>query len=234
MTGGADPLWVIIPAAGSGNRFGGGTPKQYLPLSGRSVIEWAISPFLRRPDIAGIAVVLAPEDELWREMAPRTNRVFTVTGGDERAQSVLNGLRAIGTRADQQDWVLVHDAARPCLTDEDLQRLIETVGQDDVGGLLAVPARDTLKRSEGERVRETIDRGVVWHALTPQMFRLGPLTDALEAAMAAGAAVTDESSAMEMAGARPRLVPGRGDNIKVTRPEDLPLADFILGQTGLA
>jgi 2-C-methyl-D-erythritol 4-phosphate cytidylyltransferase len=229
-----DPLWAIIPAAGSGSRFGGETPKQYLPLSGRTVIEWAISPFLRRPGISGIAVVLAPGDELWRELAPGPDRVFTVTGGDERARSVLNGLLALRSRARPRDWVLVHDAARPCLTDEDLQRLVETVRQDDVGGLLAVPARDTLKRSEGERVRETIDRRVIWQALTPQMFRLGPLTDALEAAVAAGAAVTDESSAMELAGARPRLVAGRGDNIKVTRPEDLPLAEFILGQTGLS
>jgi 2-C-methyl-D-erythritol 4-phosphate cytidylyltransferase len=228
-----DPLWAIIPAAGYGARFGGETPKQYLPLSGRTVIEWAISPFLRRPGIAGIAVVLAPGDERWGELAPATDRVFAVTGGDERARSVLNGLLALRRRAGPRDWVLVHDAARPCLTDEDLQRLIETVRLDEVGGLLAVPARDTLKRSEGERVRETIDRRVIWQALTPQMFRLGPLIDALEAARASGAAVTDESSAMELAGARPRLVAGRGDNIKVTRPEDLPLAEFILGQTGL-
>lgn len=227
------PFWVVIPAAGSGVRFGGDRPKQYLPLAGRTVIEWAIRPFLARRDIDGIAVVLSPSDTHWQALDRLQDPVFTVKGGAERARSVLNGLLAVRERADPADWVLVHDAARPCLTDEDLDRLLAAVGPKDAGGLLAVPAEDTLKRAEGGLVESTVDRRAIWRALTPQMFRLGALIQALQAALASGATVTDESSAMEQAGARPRLVPGRGDNIKVTRPEDLPLAEFILAQAGL-
>jgi len=227
-------LWAVIPAAGAGARFGGDTPKQYLPLAGRTVIEWALRPFLDRDDVAGIAVVVSPGDDRWESLRPRTARIIDACGGAERADSVLNGLEALGGRAGPADWVLVHDAARPCLSDEDLEALLDAVGDDSPGGLLAVPVQDTLKRAdEVGRVSGTLDRRDVWRALTPQMFRYGDLRNALRTAQAAGSPVTDESSAMERSGLHPQLVLGRADNIKITRPEDLALATFILNRTGV-
>jgi len=233
MTGNEAPLWVVVPAAGSGARFGAERPKQYLPLAGRTVIEWALRPFLGRPGISGIAVVVAPGDSHWSALDLASERVFAVDGGAERAVSVLNGLVELRRRGQPADWVMVHDAARPCLTDGDLDGLIASVGDDQAGGLLAVPVQDTLKREKECRAVETVDRRFIWRALTPQMFRLDALYQALSSAIESGATVTDESSAMERAGIRPVLVPGRGDNIKVTRPEDLPMAEFILEQCGL-
>lgn len=234
MTAIGAPLWVVIPAAGAGARFGAERPKQYFPLAGRTVIEWALRPFLRRPDISGIAVVVAPGDRYWPALDVASERVFAVEGGAERAVSVLNGLVELRRRGQPADWVMVHDAARPCLNDRDLDGLIATVGDDQAGGLLAVPVQDTLKREKNGSAVETVDRRFIWRALTPQMFRLGALYEALGSAVASGTAVTDESSAMERVGVRPALVRGRGDNIKITRPEDLPMAEFILGQSGLA
>jgi 2-C-methyl-D-erythritol 4-phosphate cytidylyltransferase len=230
----AKALWVVIPGAGSGVRFGGGTPKQYLPLAGRTVIEWALRPFLARDDIAGIVVVVAPGDDRWDGLRPRSERVVTVRGGAQRAHSVLNGLEALEERAGPADWVLVHDAARPCLADEDLDTLLKTVDVDGPGGLLAVPVQDTLKRAdEDDQVVETLDRHGVWRALTPQVFPYRALIDALRSALAAGVRVTDESSAIERSGAGPKLVLGRADNIKITVPEDLALAEFILSRAGV-
>ncbi len=234
MTPGRPAYWVVIPAAGAGVRFGSNTPKQYLPLAGRTVIEWALRPFLARPDFPCIVVVLSPGDDRWEAVRPRTHRVLSVPGGAERARSVLNGLEALEERARSDDWVLVHDAARPCLTDADLERLLGAVGEDDPGGLLAAPVQDTLKQAEDGRVLGTLDRGAIWRALTPQMFRIGALTDALRSALAAGQPVTDECSAMERAGVQAKLVLGRADNIKLTRPEDLCLAAFILDRAGVA
>jgi 2-C-methyl-D-erythritol 4-phosphate cytidylyltransferase len=152
-----------------------------------------------------------------------------VTGGAERGQSVRNGLEALREWAGPDDWVLVHDAVRPCLCTEDLDRLLAELDDDPVGGLLAVPVRDTLKQADATgRVATTVDRAQLWHALTPQMFRLGLLCDALQSALARGLRVTDEAAAMEAAGFSPRLVEGRADNVKITRPEDLALAEFYL------
>lgn len=234
MTDRDRPRWVVIPAAGSGARFGGDTPKQYLPLAGRTVIQWAMEPFLARDDVAGIVVVVAPEDRVWGTIRPASEKLVTAIGGSQRARSVLNGLEALSDRADSEDWVLVHDAARPCLAGDDLGKLIDVIVGEETGGLLAVPVPDTLKLADaGDRVEATLDRSAVWRALTPQMFRHGPLIDALRSSLTAGAEVTDESSAMERAGLRPRLVAGRPDNIKITRPEDLVLAESILGRTGV-
>jgi 2-C-methyl-D-erythritol 4-phosphate cytidylyltransferase len=156
-------------------------------------------------------------------------RLFEVPGGAERADSVRNGLEFLARRGDPQDWVLVHDAARPCLPPADLERLIRTLMEDPVGGILAAPSTDTLKLSDAEgRVQETLDRDRVWRALTPQMFRLGLLREALNAARVAGVSVTDEASAMERQGFRPRLVEGSPMNIKITRPEDLDAARVYL------
>jgi 2-C-methyl-D-erythritol 4-phosphate cytidylyltransferase len=226
-------LWALIPAAGVGRRMGGDVPKQYLPLGGKTVLEHALDALARHPAIDGLVLVLGADDPRAPTFPDQVQGkpLMLATGGVERSDSVLNGLEWLAGQADDQDWVLVHDAARPCLRREDLDRLIETLRDHPVGGLLAVPVRDTMKRADaGNTVRETVDRDDLWHALTPQMFRLGPLREALRAARAQGLPVTDDASAMERAGHAPLLVEGHGDNLKITRPEDLALAEFHLRQ----
>lgn len=218
------PFWVVIPAAGVGSRMRADRPKQYLRLGSRTILEHTLECFLGHPGLKGLVVSLADQDPYWPDLpCARDPRVHRADGGRERADSVLGGLsRLVELGAQANDWVLVHDAARPNLAREDLDRLLQTLAHDSVGGLLAVPARDTLKRADAHgRVQETVDRSVIWQAYTPQMFRLGLLGEALADALASGAAVTDEASALEWAGQQPRLVEGRADNLKVTRPEDL-------------
>lgn len=217
-------FWAVIPAAGVGARMAADRPKQYLPLAGRTLIEHTLACFLDHPALKGVVVSLAEDDPFWPALpCAHDPRVQRAPGGAERADSVLSALLQLSAQgAGEQDWVLVHDAARPNLARSDLDRLLTALADDAVGGLLAVPARDTLKRADADgRAQQTIDRSVVWQAYTPQMFRLGPLQRALADAMVAGVAVTDDASAMEWAGQFPRLVEGRADNIKVTRPEDL-------------
>ncbi len=217
-------FWAVIPAAGIGTRMQADRPKQYLPLAGRCILEHTLDCFLDHPGLKGLVVCLAAGDPYWPDLpSAHDSRILAVEGGGERADSVLNGLQALGRLgATAQDWVLVHDAARPNLARSDLDRLLGELAEDPVGGLLAVPARDTLKRSRPDgRVLETVDRSHIWQAFTPQMFRLGALREALGAALAGRAAITDEASAMELAGLAPSLVEGRADNLKVTRPEDL-------------
>ncbi|HMV40236.1 MAG: 2-C-methyl-D-erythritol 4-phosphate cytidylyltransferase [Proteobacteria bacterium] len=222
--------FAIVPAAGVGRRMGAAIPKQYLPLAGRCVLEHTLERLLAEPRIERIVVALGPEDGWWPGLKlSDPARIRRVNGGTERADSVLNGLRALEGLAGTDDWALVHDAARPCLAAEDLARLFTALADDPLGGLLAVPVRDTMKRAAADGcVEHTVERERLWHALTPQMFRYGRLRDALEAAAAAGAVITDEASAIERAGLRPRLVEGRADNLKITRPEDLALAAFFL------
>jgi len=222
--------WVVIPAAGVGKRMGADRPKQYLPLLGKSVIEQTIDCFIDHPEIAGIVVAVSADDGYWPELTiSQSPRIMHAAGGAERCHSVLNGLEALRVHADGDDWVLVHDAARPCLNRGDLDKLIHDLSQDPVGGILAVPVRDTMKRGDGSgHIACTEDRNDLWHALTPQMFRYNLLRDALKRALADGFVVTDEASALEHIGIKPRLVEGRADNIKVTRPEDLPLAAYFL------
>ncbi len=212
--------------------MGAGLPKQYLHLAGRPVIEHALRAVLDHPAVRGAVVVLAETDRRWRDPgAGLAKPVLRAPGGAERCHSVLNGLAALTGLVEAGDWVLVHDAARPCLRGEDLRALVKAVEADPVGGLLAVPVRDTMKRAgAGGRVAATVERRGLWHALTPQMFRYGPLTRALEACLARGEVVTDEASAMEAAGLAPRLVEGHADNIKVTHPADLGLAEFFLAR----
>lgn len=218
------PFWVVIPAAGIGARMGADRPKQYLSLGGRALIQHTLDCFLDQPGLNGLVVCLATDDPWWDALdCARDPRIWRAPGGRERSDSVLAGLQSLLARGAQRaEWVLVHDAARPNLAEADLHKLLQTLAADPVGGLLAVPVRDTLKCANAEgRVGETPDRSRFWQAYTPQMFRLGALHDALAQALAAGAAITDEASAMEYVGQAPLLVEGRADNIKVTRPEDL-------------
>jgi 2-C-methyl-D-erythritol 4-phosphate cytidylyltransferase len=210
--------------------MGAAVPKQYLPLAGRTVIEWSLAPFLAHPRTAGIVVALSADDQRWSQTALAGDaKIATTSGGVERMDSVLAGLRALQDRIVPDDWVLVHDAARPCLSASDLDRMLNELSDDAVGGLLAAPVVDTLKRAdEGGRVSQTVPREKLWRALTPQMFRYVLLQRALESAQAKGVAVTDEAQAIEALGLQPKLVAGDADNIKVTLPEDLPRAERIL------
>jgi 2-C-methyl-D-erythritol 4-phosphate cytidylyltransferase len=220
-------LHVVIPAAGVGQRMRGDTPKQYLPLHGRTVIEWALEPFLMRSDVVRIVVAVRADDTTFKRLSSvHDPRIVPTSGGPARSASVLNGLNALD--ADASDWVLVHDAARPCLSDTDLAKLINALVEDEVGGLLAAQVTDTLKSvGENQRVVATLPRDNAWRALTPQMFRCGLLRRALDDVTDF---VTDEAMAIERLGLRPKLIPGRGDNIKITVPEDILHAEFILQQ----
>jgi 2-C-methyl-D-erythritol 4-phosphate cytidylyltransferase len=218
------PFWALIPAAGVGSRMAADRPKQYLMLEGRCILEHTLNCFLEHPQLRGLVVSLAQDDPYWPALACAGDpRVSRANGGRERADSVLAGLlRLIELGAQDDDWVLVHDAARPNLSPDDLDNLLLTLADDPVGGLLAVPVRDTLKRADSAgRVAKTVDRSAMWQAYTPQMFRVGLLHRALAEALLAEVAVTDEASAVEWAGQAPRLVEGRSDNLKVTTPEDL-------------
>jgi 2-C-methyl-D-erythritol 4-phosphate cytidylyltransferase len=230
----ADPrCWAVVPAAGSGKRMGESRPKQYLSLGGRPIIEHTLTRLRNHPRIAGVVVVISPGDPYWPTLPihPAPARLLVAQGGRERCHSVLNGLERLADTAQAHDWVLVHDAARPLLRHRDIDRLIAELYEDTVGGLLGVQVTDTIKRSDrGGRVEATVDRSALWRALTPQMFRLGALGAALRAAIDRGALVTDEAQAMEIAGLSPRMVEGHADNIKITRPEDLPLAEYFLKQ----
>jgi len=228
--------FVVIPAAGSGRRFASPVPKQYAPLGSSTVIEHALGMFESDPDCAGIVVALAAADTEWSEIAARRTRLIeTAEGGEQRAHSVRNALRALANQVRDDDWIMVHDAARPCLHRADIALLKRELAAHPVGGLLAVPLSDTLKRalepgSQVTHVDSTIDRDGLWRAATPQVFRFGVLLRALEAALEANRMPTDEAQAIEWSGQRPQLVAGRADNIKVTTAEDLELASAILGR----
>lgn len=223
--------WAVVPAAGQGSRFGSTVPKQYTPLLGKPVLGWTLQALFAESSLDGIVVALARGDRTWPTLdAARDSRISTCTGGDCREHSVANALAALRGRAADTDWVLVHDAARPCLRHDDLQALFEALDDGDaIGGLLAAPVSDTLKRADvGGRVAETVARETLWRALTPQMFRFGLLQRALVLCRERNRRVTDEASAIECLGLRPKLVRGHADNIKVTNPEDAALAEAIL------
>ncbi|MDQ3205812.1 MAG: 2-C-methyl-D-erythritol 4-phosphate cytidylyltransferase [Pseudomonadota bacterium] len=225
-----DALWVIMPAAGSGTRFGGEIPKQYLQVAGRPLIEHALDALLGHPRIAGAVVAVAADDPHWAGCTERCGKpVHRCVGGSKRADSVLAALQALPDTVPAAALVLVHDAARPNLKRSDLDRLLEVAAECPDGAILAAPVRDTLKRAAADQtIAATQPREQLWRALTPQAFRRGELTRALLSARADGVAVTDEAMAMERLGARPRLVEGREDNLKVTTPADLALARFLL------
>jgi len=232
-------VWAIVPAAGRGSRFASAEhpPKQYAPLLGATVIEWSMAALIAESRIAGIVVALAADDPHWPAVAAAldTSKVVTTLGGANRQESVMNGLAALASRAAADDWVLVHDAARPCLTAAEVAALIDAAGGVDSaavgasnGVLLAAPVVDTVKRERGGIAVDTVDREGLWRALTPQMFAFAALKQALEDAARAGIAVTDEAQAMERLGLPATLVRGSPFNIKVTRAEDLSLAETIL------
>lgn len=222
--------YALVPSAGVGERAGAGGPKQYREIAGRSVVAHTLEALARVPRLAGTLVVVAPDDLVFSAHVPAAQAWVARVGGATRAASVLNGLQALAGRgARDGDWVLVHDAARCLLQPADVERLIAACEGDAVGGLLALPVADTLKR-EGQgpgegRVAATIERRAMWQAQTPQMFRLGLLREAL---VAAGDAVTDEASAIEALGHAPRLVPGSLENFKLTWPADFALAERLL------
>ncbi|MDF0730531.1 2-C-methyl-D-erythritol 4-phosphate cytidylyltransferase [Pseudomonas entomophila] len=224
MTQPLPAFWAVIPAAGVGARMVADRPKQYLQLGGQTILEHSLDCFLDHPALKGVVVSIAADDPYWPGLRCAGDpRIQRAAGGRERADSVLNALLLLHAQgAADGDWVLVHDAARPNLARSDLDKLLHELADDPVGGLLAVPARDTLKRADAQgRVAATVDRSTIWQAYTPQMFRLGTLHRALAECLVSEVAVTDESSAIEWAGHAPRLVEGRSDNLKVTRPEDL-------------
>jgi 2-C-methyl-D-erythritol 4-phosphate cytidylyltransferase len=228
-------FYALIPAAGSGSRAGGGgaalkqAPKQYQPVNSIPLIAHTLIVLAREPRISKLFVVLSPGDVWWDnyEWQGWEDRITVLRcGGTTRAETVLNGLEAMADQCSADDWVLVHDAARPCLPGEMLKKLLDEAGEDAVGGLLAVPVADTLKRDDGaSRVDATVPRAGLWQAQTPQMFRHGMLRQALRAA---GSDITDEASAIEQLGLHPRLVECDSRNIKVTFPQDLLLAGLIL------
>ena len=222
--------WAIVPAAGRGTRMGTGTPKQYLQVMGLTLIEHSLRALLRHPEVDAVMVALAPDDPFWagwREMEGKP--IYTCMGGAERADSVLAALMALPATVSEDQWVLVHDAARPCVPAMDLTRLIALGQADAVGALLAAPVRDTVKSVDAEgRIVRTEPRERLWRALTPQMFRRGGLTRALRSAIRVGATVTDEASAMERLGLKPLVVEGSEQNIKVTTPADLAVVEAVL------
>lgn len=224
------PIVAVVPAAGVGSRMRSACPKQYLTIAGKTILEHSIAALLCHAEVARVIVSISPDDGYFSDL-PLANdpRIQVVFGGAQRADSVFAGLKA----ATDASWVLVHDAARPCLHQEDLSQLLALRHTSKVGGILAAPVRDTMKRAEaGDRfaIAHTVDREALWHALTPQFFPRELLMMCLERALNEGANVTDEASALEYCGYHPLLVSGRSDNIKVTRPEDFALAEFYLSQ----
>ncbi len=234
----APRLWALVPCAGSGSRAQTSLPKQYQSVAGQPMVLHTLAAFARVPRIAGTLVVVAAEDRFFDPLMAaattgselqNTTLIIANCGGSTRATSVFNGLNhLVGLKPAAQDWVLVHDAARCLITPAQIQTLIDACLPDDVGGLLAYALPDTLKSEAQGRVSSTIKRSDKWLAQTPQMFRIGPLLAALDAAAHSGLEVTDESSAMEAYGLKPKLVPGSAQNFKVTYPEDFALAEAVL------
>ena len=222
--------WVVIPAAGVGARLGADRPKQYIPIHGKTILEHTLDCFLQREDIAGIVVAIAAADRYWPGLdVHRHERVMTAPGGAERFQSVMNALHLLEGHAAADDWVMVHDAARPCLRQAAIDRLISGLGTHATGGILAMPCRDTMKRADANRqVVETVEREQLWQAQTPQMFRYRLLLSALNEAAANFAVVTDEAMAMELFGRQPLLIRGHHENVKITHKDDLEYAGTCL------
>ncbi len=227
-------LVAIVPAAGIGSRMGAELPKQYLLLNQQPIIAHTLDVLLNHPRIAQVIVALHPEDDYFADLKQASHpKLSQVVGGKERADSVLAGLSVV---EQENSWALVHDAARPCLHASDIDKLIDVAEQqlsqgEAQGAILAMPVRDTMKRSNDQGgIEQTVCRDNLWHALTPQLFPASSLKQNLIDALALQVNITDEASAMEWAGMKPHLVSGRGDNIKVTHPDDLRLAELFLSQ----
>ena len=225
--------WAIIPAAGTSQRMQAERSKQYLPLLSSTVIEYSITNFLQHPKISGIFVALHENDKNWKELLiAEHKKIEVVVGGTTRAQSVYAALSKVQEKSKPNDFVLVHDAARPCLRYSDLNHLIDSLIHDEVGGILASPIHDTVKQSQTNQsslvVKKTLDRTQLWKAYTPQMFRIDKLNQAFNICFERNIKVTDEASAIEAIGLSVKLIEGSSDNIKITRSEDIKLAEFIL------
>jgi len=228
-------IWAIVPAAGIGRRMRAKVPKQYLNLNGRPIIETSLARISSLTYVRQIVVMLNPEDTVWPTLGLEQNpKIVCQYGGENRYQTVLNGLRYLSSQAHDDDWVLVHDAARPCVRRSDIDTLFEQIADHPVGGLLGAPVDNTLKRIDGQQeVSGTVDRAEVWNAFTPQVFRFRLLLDALDTVDKGQKTVTDESTAVEALGYRPKMVPGNRDNIKITHPNDLNLAAQILSSQAI-
>lgn len=214
---------AVIPASGVGSRMNADKPKQYLLLQNKTILEHTLSIFLNHPTIEKIVLAVSKDDPYYHDIPLlKSEKIEIVFGGATRADSVFNALQVV----DENSWVLVHDAARPCLKASDIDKLLTI--EDEQGAILATPAVDTMKRAQGTQISHTEDRSTLWHALTPQFFPTKRLKQALQSAFEQHQTITDEASAMEFAGYHPQLVAGRSDNLKITRPEDLALAEFYL------
>ena len=227
-----DSFWAIVPAAGIGSRMQADRPKQYLDLDGKTVLEQTLGRLATHPHINGIVIAIAEHDPWWSDITLSSDcPVHVVIGGEHRADSVLNALIELSAITQTDPWVLVHDAARPCLRHQDIDRMLHELCSHSVGGVLGIPVNDTVKRvNAADEVEETVCRQGLWRASTPQMFRLKALTQALETAKQQQLTVTDDASAMELAGMQPKMVAGHPDNIKITVPQDLALASLYLQQ----
>lgn len=232
----SNKYFAIIPAAGSGQRMQANTPKAYLPLLHHTIIETTVMQFVEHSFIERCVVVIAPEDEQrWSQLVIAQHpKILKTYGGKERLHSVLNGLKALAHEAQADDWVMVHDVARPCITQDDINRLCTELNDANSGGILAIPVRDTLKRGFAFDVEETIPRDHLWLAQTPQMFRYQLLQQALQQAVQDNMAITDEAMAVERLGEQVKLVMGNIKNIKITYPEDLELAELYLRACALS
>ena len=235
-----DNRWIVVPAAGFGERIGGDTPKQYLPLGQHSILQVTLNQLLQVPNIEGIVVALADDDPLWSSVPASTDpRIHTCIGGNTRADSVVAGLEYVSSKTDSDTWVFVHDAARPLIQISDIQRLSDAVyNSGAVGGILAARVQDTLKQADEYCcIERSVNRESLWQAQTPQLFKVGQLLEAMKSALSiddtidASVTITDEASAMEIAGHDPLLVEALQPNLKITRPVDLRIAAAILNDT---
>ena len=226
----SDKCYAVVPAAGIGRRMGSDIPKQYLRLGDKTVIEHTLARLCSVADLEKIVVVIAQNDDIWPTlMISRNEKIITAPGGEERCHSVLNGLQTLNEIISDDSWVLVHDAARPCVRISDITQMLSKLNGHEIGGILGSPVRDTLKRSlPDSTIEQTVDRNALWQAFTPQMFRMGLLRAALQDAISNKFIVTDEAQAVERRGHQPVLIEGYIDNIKITRPEDLALAELYL------
>lgn len=221
---------MVIAAGGSGKRMKRRVPKQYLEIAGKTVIEHTMGAFLGHEVVSGVVVVTAPDDTRWKNVIPSHPKFLCqIEGGTERCDSVLSGLEALKAYAGLDDWVLVHDAARPCISKALIDKLVKKVMRHPVGGILGLPVTDTMKKTDNrDGIIQSVPRENIWRAQTPQMFRLNVLCGALSDLKQRNSIVTDEASAMEFMGMRPLMVKGSEANLKITTPSDLPLAEYFL------
>ncbi|MCR8923990.1 2-C-methyl-D-erythritol 4-phosphate cytidylyltransferase [Dasania sp. GY-MA-18] len=222
--------YAVVPAAGVGKRVGAAKPKQYIEINGQTVLEHTLNALLKAQLFSEIIVAVSAADSHWQQIALLQHpQIRVVEGGQERSDSVLAALTVL--QAEPEDWVLVHDVARPCIAEKSIHKLIACLKNDEVGGILALPISDTVKQvGEAQAINSTLDRSQLWSAQTPQMFRYQLLQQGLQQGLAQGLVITDEASAIELLGFKPKVVEGLASNIKITRPEDLTLAAFYLSQ----